>query len=264
MHNTSAMFEHYILGLPTQPLSFSPGALSNISPGTCLPPSTNSYFPLFSERRPSAHRLSSLDGLENALEKMEKGVEIEKDDVDTALCIAPECGEDMFVGDVVEPYEKEEQKNHTMMRRRHMRGKESRRMAMITDHIECGSLEQFVEEASRQQEGCTLAFRTRVKEAAEDYIPRSRTPQTLRVSGDTGTERTEAVDEVPAQLEEGVRSRSSSVNGPRAHWLKEYSSPIRRTHILERPKSSSVGNGSNGEGVLYARVHKKICQRRGM
>ena len=275
------MFEHYILGLPTQPLPFSPGSLSNVSPGTCLPPS-GSYFPLFREGfhpstvcRPSAPRLSSLDGLENALEAMERGNTIEKDEVDTGLCLTPGRGEDMFLHSD-EEVEKQEKRRVRMAQTRLLRGRETRRLAMLTDHVGWSSAEQFVEEAEKQQETCTLAFRQRVKEEAETNdtkIERAAEPQeptntatpgkaviAVDIRREFGQERRHSAYPSPpheSQEEEQPRSRSSSVSGPRAHWLITYSSPIAKAHILER---RSLSHG----GVVHARVHKKICQRRGM
>lgn len=275
------MFEHYILGLPTQPLPFSPGALSNVSPGTCLPP-TGSYFPLFREgfhsstvRRPSVPRLSSLDGLENALEAMDRASTIEQDEVDTGLCLTSERKKEMYLHSD-EVVEKKGTRTDTMAQRRLLRGKETRRLAMLTDHVGSSSAEQFVEEAEKQQETCTLAFRQRVKKVAETNGTKFERAAELQEATNTAMsskalaaedrrrefvhERRHSVYPSPpheSQEEDQPRSRSSSVNGPRAHWLKAYSSPIAKAHILER---RSLSNG----GVLHARVHKRICQRRGM
>lgn len=299
------MFEHYILGIPRIPIPsadpLSTGALSNlsnVSPGTCLPPS-KSYFPLFrgdrlveEEGRASIDRMGSLDGLQNALAAMERGTTIEKDEVDTGLCVGPGGEADMFLGSAAEIREREEEERGEkhqkpgdyMARRRNIRGRETRRLAMIQDQVGEWRGEQFVEELEKQQEKCALAFRTRVKEAANEDIcdvgreedhtladtptPRSaaHAPSAPFESAQPPRTRRHSVYPSPPQesynphtiREEKPRSHSSSASGSPSQWQRTYSSPIGRMHILEHRKSFSNG------GVLNARVHKRICQRRGM
>lgn len=248
-------------------------------------------------RRPSVNRLGSLDGLENALAAMKRGTTIDKDTEDVGICElerikardVSEMRDGMFIGsEEVEPkIEKEsEGGGDTMAQRRRLRGREGRRLAMLTDHVKCASAEQLVEEVKRRDEVCGLAFRTRVKEITEsadvpdtkaeepteltevraaaaragNYIPREVT-QPRRHSTFYPSPPGEPPLEFRTSFEpEEQRSRSSSVNGPPTHWLKPYTSLIGRAHILERRKSLSAGNS----GVLQARVCKKICQRRGI
>lgn len=308
------MFEHFILGIPRQPLPLTlpplargdargfshSGPLSNlsdVSPGTCLPPS-GSYFPPFTVgeggRRPSVNRLGSLDGLENALAAMERGTTIDKDTEDVGICQlerseardVSEMRDEMFIGSgEVEPkVEKESEAGGDIMaQRRRLRGREGRRLAILSDHVKCPSADQLFEEVRRRDEVCGLAFRTRMKEITEsadvpdakveeptdstevravaaragDYIPREVT-QPRRHSTFYPSPPGEPPLELQTSFEpEEQRSTSSSVNETPAHWLKTYTSLIGRAHNLERRNRLSAG-------VLQARVCKKICQRRGM
>ena len=213
---------------------------------------------------------------------MERGNIIEKDEEDTGLCLTPKHGEGMFLHSdeememEMEKQEKQEKRRDTMAQRRLLRGQETRRLAMLTDHVGTSSAEQFVEEAEKQQETCTLAFRQRVKEweetndikieraAKRQESMNTATPSEAVVVEDIrrefGQERRLSVQPTPpheSQEEGQPRPSSSSGNGPRAHWMKAYSSLVAKAHILER---RSLGHGE----VLHARVHKRICQRRGM
>lgn len=244
----------------------------------------NSYFPAM-PRRPSAHRLSSLGGLETALEAMERkpGNEIEKDDVDNLICASPEREDGMFSTEVVDEQARKQEMINAMAQRRRLRGREGRRLAMLDGHVACGNAQQFVEEAERQQEDVPVAFRERVQKAAAVENAGQRVSTEPQALTDIASARPAALSNATAfefaqprrhsmfypSPEHRARSRSASVSAspgsspacsprPSAEWLKAYNSVIGKAHFVE--KRSSFGK----HGVLHARVQKKICGRRGI
>ena len=280
------MFEHFIMGISSMPAPFSPGPLSNVSPGTHCP---TSYFPPVPARRPSVHRLSSLGGLESALEAMERkpGNEIEKDDVDKTL--SPLEGKDipMFLESEEEDMDIEERgRREAMMRKRNIRGKETRRLAMIEGQLGCGTAQEFVDKVETQQEEVALAFRERLHEIAEtsetEELDQPKSPLPLGDSVEVeAAERFEFsrprrhsvfyppdmqdLLETPhvrrASLSSNIRhadTQNGGLTAPDASWLKAYNNAIGKAHFVER--QNSLGKG----GVLHARVQKKICGRRGI
>lgn len=218
-------------------------------------------------------------------------VVIEKDDVDDVDSSVCETDEEvrMFLSMEEDVEGEMDKKRDVMGRRRGVRGRETRRLAMVDGKSGCASAQEFVEKVGTQQEDVALAFRERVQAAAEA----SREHQTGSATG-TAVQNAQAeaennglpsfefakprrhsafytpgphdLLERPSNLRRASMTFSpsrtpSSSDGPSLapdpSWLKAYNNVIGKAHFVER--RNSLGKG----GVLHARVQKKICGRRG-
>ena len=222
------------------------------------------------------------------MEAMERkpGNEIEKDDVDTSHCEVREGEVPMFLESEEEEAAEEDKRRAAMAARRNIRGKETRRLAMIEGQVGCGSAQQFVDKVETQQEEDAWAFRGRLQEIVEtgdakgtgeskildDALPEAHEapldsfeftkPRRHSVFYPPGMQDLLETPHIRRASLSSNSRRADTDNGglmaPDARWLKAYNSAIGKAHFVER--RHSVGKG----GVLHARVQKKICGRRGM